>query len=148
MLVGLHTSVYCVPFLFPSVTPIYSFKDVFIQKESSSSLSISWRHPNGVQPTIHYSVFYTIIVARPGSFSVDQRTLTVSPSTTSTLVPDLDLTDGTFYTFIITAVSNTSSESSSLAHFYQRKFIIFFNYVFIKGYINTGGPRKHFIYFC
>lgn len=90
-------------------------RHVLVKKEGSSSLRISWSHPNGGQPTSNYSVFYTCIsVSR---FDLPQQTtLTVSRSRTSLAV---DLNPDKYYTFIVTAVSGTSSESSDLVQFYR-----------------------------
>lgn len=90
-------------------------RHVLVKKEGSSSLRISWSHPNGGQPTSNYSVFYTCISV--SVFNLPQQTtLTVSRSRTSLA---LDLIPDKYYTFIVTAVSGTSSESSDLVQFYR-----------------------------
>ena len=74
-------------------------------------LIITWYHPAEGQPTTKYLVTYTLIALR-GPFSTHHNSITVPSFRRATILSSLDLTAGRVYTIIVTAVSDSSYQSS------------------------------------
>ena len=88
---------------------------------SSTTLNIMWSHLCSGPPTTHYFITTMFVSTAPG-FSQRQVSSTLPPSTTSSVLNNLQLVPGNIYTFVVTAVSGSVSQSSAPMQFKIRTF--------------------------
>ena len=89
---------------------------------SSTTLNISWSHPCGGPPTTHYFITTMFVSTAPGFSQRQESSATLPPSTTSSVLNNLELVSGNAYIFVVTAVSGPVSQSSAPMQFKIRTF--------------------------
>ena len=94
---------------------------------SSTTLNISWSHPCGGPPTTHYFITTMFVSTAPGFSQRQESSAILPPSTTSSVLNNLEFVSGNAYIFVVTAVSGPVSQSSAPMQFKIRTFKYFFS---------------------